>query len=155
MSPDMIHDTAHTREYVTVMIAGQALGVPVTDIHDVFAPVGVTPVPLGPREVAGVLNLRGRIVTIIDARVRLGLEPRTKDEPGMAVGLERKGESFGLLVDAVGEVLRLSVDDRQANPCNLDSRWQDVSAGVFRLEGRLLVEIDIDRLLSSEQDLAA
>lgn len=138
-----------TREFVTLLVADQMFGVEVTAIQDVFALQGLTPVPGARPEIAGVLNLRGRIVTAIDARVRLGLPPRTEDARGvMAVGVERNGEAFGILVDGVGDVLRLNDEAFEPNPMNLDPTWKLVSRGVYRLQGRLLITLDIDQLLS-------
>ncbi len=94
-------------EYVTAMIGGQLFGLPILRVQDVFAPERLTRVPLAPAEIAGVLNLRGRIVTLIDMRCRLGLGQREKDSHAMAVGVESRGESYGLLIDSVGEVLKL------------------------------------------------
>ncbi len=147
MSAETHFDDAHSREFVTLHIADQVFGVPVSDIHDVFAPQAITPVPLSQPDIAGVLNLRGRIVTAVDARARLGLPPREDEKTGMAVGIERGGESYGLIIDAVGEVLRLSNADYEANPCNLDPRWEEIARGVYRLEGRLVIELDIERIL--------
>ena len=107
-------------EYVTVMIGGQLFGLPISRVQDVFMPDRVTRVPLSAPEIAGVLNLRGRIVTAIDMRRRLGLPPRTDDKPSMAVGIELKGESYGLLIDTVGEVMKLGDATRESNPVNLD-----------------------------------
>ena len=103
--------------------------------------------PLAPPEIAGVLNLRGRIVTAIDMRRRLDLPPRADGKPPMAVGIELKGESYGLLIDAVGEVLKLGDATREANPVNLDPRLARVSGGVHRLDGQLMVILDVDRVL--------
>ena len=96
------------------MIGGQLFGLPISRVQDVFMPDRVTRVPLSAPEIAGVLNLRGRIVTAIDMRRRLGLPPRTDDKPSMAVGIELKGESYGLLIDTVGEVMKLGDDDARA-----------------------------------------
>ena len=82
-------------EYVTVMIGGQLFGLPISRVQDVFMPDRVTRVPLSAPEIAGVLNLRGRIVTAIDMRRRLGLPPRTDDKPSMAVGIELKANPTG------------------------------------------------------------
>ena len=144
-------------EYVTVMLDGQLFGLPISRVQDVFMPDRLTRVPLAPPEIAGVLNLRGRIVTAVDLRLRLGLAPRSNDRPPMAVGIELKGESYGLLIDAVGEVMRLSNGTREPNPVNLDARLARVSAGVHRLEGQLLVILDVDRVLdmSAADPLAA
>jgi purine-binding chemotaxis protein CheW len=65
----------------------------------------------------------------------------------MAIGIESKGESYGLLIDAIGEVIKLSVGSLESNPVNLDARLARVSAGVYRLDGNLLVVLDVDRVL--------
>ena len=144
-----------TVEYVTVFIGGQLFGLPIGRVQDVFSPDRLTRVPLAPREVAGVLNLRGRIVTMIDLRRRLELEQGENDRTPMAIGIESRGESLGLLVDAVGEVLKLPNAEREAVPINLDRKLAAVSAGVHRLDGQLLVILDIDRVLDLRAVAAA
>ena len=148
-----------TQEFVTFRICDQMFGVSVTEIHDVFRPTRMTPVPLSGSEIAGVLNLRGRIVTAIDARSRLGLPISTKSTTSqrLAIGVERHGESFGLIIDEIGEVVRLEESELEQNPVNLDATWSSVSRGVYRLEDRLLVIMDVDRMLAGAgaEDTAA
>src|SRR5205085_2491300 len=79
-------------------------------------------VSLASSEIAGVLNLRGRIVTVVNMRARLGLPKADDGQPPMAVGVDLRGESYGLLIDQIGEVLRLAEDSREENPVNLDPR---------------------------------
>ena len=142
-------------EYVTVVIDGQLFGLPISRVQDVFMPDRLTRVPLSSPEIAGVLNLRGRIVTAIDMRRRLGMPPRADGRPPMAVGIELKGESYGLLIDSVGEVLKLADGTREPNPVNLDQHLARVSAGVHRLEGQLMVILDVDRVLETSSDALA
>jgi purine-binding chemotaxis protein CheW len=134
-------------EFVTVTIGEQMFGLPIFRVQDVFVPDRLTRVPLAPPEVAGVLNLRGRVVTAIEMRSRLDLGVRAKDAPVMAIGIEMKGESYGLLVDAVGEVMALRNAACEAKPANLDPRLSRMAAGVYRLEGQLMVVLDVDRVL--------
>ncbi|KZL20876.1 Chemotaxis protein CheW [Pseudovibrio axinellae] len=141
--------SADNIQYVTVVIGDQLFGLPISQVHDVFVPEKVTRVPLAPVEVEGVLNLRGRIVTAINMRRKLHLKPNETDQGMMAVGIEYKGESYGLVIDAVGEVLNLLKSEMEANPSNLDFRWAEISGGVHRLDGRLMVVLDVERLLSS------
>jgi len=142
-----MRQTVDFTEFVTLTAAGQMFGLPIARVQDVFKPTRITRVPLAGAEIAGVLNLRGRIVTAIDLRRRLGLQSRAEDRPPMAIGIETKGESFGLLADTVGEVLRLADADLEPIPINLDSGLAAVSAGVHRLDGQLMVVLDVERVL--------
>ena len=142
-------------EFVTFTIAGQVFGLPIARVQDVFKPLRMTHVPLAGAEIAGVLNLRGRIVTAIDMRNRLEVRRRENTAAPMAIGVEAKGESFGLLVDAVGEVLKLPDSQREANPINLDRKLAALADGVYRLDGQLLVVLDIDRVLDLRIEAAA
>jgi purine-binding chemotaxis protein CheW len=134
-------------EYVTAMIGGQLFGLPIVRVQDVFIPERLTKVPLAPPEIAGVLNLRGRIVTLIDLRRRFGFDKREDGVACMAIGVESRTESYGLLIDGVGEVLKLDDAKREPNPINLDQRLAQVSAGIHRLDGQLLIVVDVDRVL--------
>jgi purine-binding chemotaxis protein CheW len=97
------------------------------------------------------LNLRGRIVTAIDLRRRLGLPPRSDGGTPVAVGIEERGELYGLMVDRVGDVLRLKPSTYDANPVNLDQRWAKLCAGVHRLDHGLMVVLDVDKILDLSQ----
>jgi purine-binding chemotaxis protein CheW len=134
-------------EYVTATIGGQLFGLPIAGVQDVFAPDRLTSVPLAPPEIAGVLNVRGRILTIIDMRRRLELEVLEESRRTLVVGIEHKGESYGLLIDRVGEVLKLPARGFEDNPINFDRTLAQVSAGVHRLDGKLMVVLDVDRVL--------
>ncbi|ACB79876.1 MULTISPECIES: chemotaxis protein CheW [Methylorubrum] len=137
-----------TTDYVTVFVGETMFGLTIDRVHDVFVPAGITPVPLAPREIVGLLNLRGRVVTALCLRRRLGIPGREAGAAEMAIGLEQAGETFALIVDGVGEVLKLGADTQEPVPINLDARWRDISLGVHRLDGRLLVILDVDALLA-------
>src|SRR5579871_1157056 len=143
------------RQYVSIVIDGQAFGIPVLIVHDVLGPQRITRIPLAPPEVAGSLNLRGRIVTAIDVRLCLGLEKRPADMPGMSVVVEHRNEFYSLIVDNVGEVLTLSAAAMERNPATLDPRWREISNGIYRLDDQLLVVLDANRLLDFNQTEAA
>jgi purine-binding chemotaxis protein CheW len=147
MSKDANTANAAVTEYVTARIGEQLFGLPISRVQDVFMPDRLTSVPLAAPEIAGVLNLRGRIVTVIDLRCRLGLPKRQDQRRSMAIGIEHRGESYGLLIDEIGEVLKLADGDREVNPVNLDSHLAQLSGGVHRLEEQLLVVLDVDRVL--------
>ncbi len=143
----MSNETGNLQEYVTAKVGGQLFGLPILRVQDVFKPERVTRVPLAPPEIAGVLNLRGRIVTLVDLRKRLDLPPPREGQPQMAVGVEWRGESYGLLIDVIGEVLKLDDDAREANPVNLDGGLARMTLGIHRLDDQLLLVLDVERVL--------
>src|ERR1043166_185282 len=140
-------------EYVTAVIGGQLFGLPISRVQDVFMPERLTRVPLSSQEIAGVLNLRGRIVTVVDMRARLGLPKNDEGKPPMAVGVDLRGESYGLLIDTIGEVLRLPETSREENPVNLHPRMAQLARGVHGLDGQLMVVLDVDRVLELAIDV--
>ena len=142
-------------DYVTFTAAGQLFGLPLDRVQDVFTVTSITRVPLAGPEIAGVLNLRGRIVTVIDLANRLQLQSSRDTAARMVIGLELSAESFGILVDSVTEVLSLPEGEREASPINLDHKLGGVSAGVFRLDQALLVVLDADRILDIRGRAAA
>lgn len=132
---------------VTITVADQLFGIPVLQVRDILGPQRITHVPLAPPEVAGALNLRGRIVTAIDVRTRLGLSKQADMQGSMSVVVDIQGELYSLIVDKVGEVMSLPSSDFERNPATLDVRWQEVSNGIYRLKDCLLVVLDVGRLL--------
>src|SRR6202162_4134970 len=142
-------------EFVTAVIGGQLFGLPISRVQDVFMPERLTRGPLSSGEIAGVLNLRGRIVTVVDMRARLGLPKNDDGKPPMAVGVDLRGESYGLLIDQIGEGLKLADDGREENPVNLDPRMAKLAGGVHRLDGQLMVVLDVDRVLEIVPDMLA
>ncbi len=142
---DGSHDSV--REFVTATIGSQLCGIPVLKVQDVLGPQRITPIPLAPVEVAGSLNLRGRIVTAIDLRTRLGLTHRADDKNEMSIVVEHHGELYSLMIDAVGEVLKMSTSNFERSPGTLDPVWRGFSEGVYRLTEGLLVVLDVETLL--------
>ncbi len=138
------------KQLVTIRLGNQMIGLPIEKVHDVFFPNNFTPVPLSVEQIAGVLNLRGRIVTIIDLSIIMGLKA-VNEEIGErpAVGVICANESYGLLTDTLGEVVTLGDDLFEPNPVNLDPSWAQLSLGTYRLENELLVVLDIDALIET------
>jgi len=136
-----------TSDFVTMRVGEQMVGLPVLSVQDILAQQRLTKIPLAPPEVAGSLNLRGRIVTAIEMRKRLGLEPRPEGEPSMSVVVDYQGELYSLIIDAIGDVLSLPDNRFERCPATLDRTWLNVSTGVFRLDKDLLVVLEVSRIL--------
>lgn len=133
-------------EYVTISLGGQEFGLPISAVYDILNEQRMTPVALASEEIAGVMNIRGRIVTAIDARRRLGLG--THESVGsMSVVVHHKGEPYALVVDAVGEVRPIATDGVEKIPPNLNPEWAALCEGVHRLDSGLLLILNVDRFV--------
>ena len=139
-------DDVDAKEFATMSIAGQLFGIPVLQVQDVLGPQHIAKIPMAPPCVAGVLNLRGRIVTAIDVRRRLGMPKSEAPGTEMSIVVEYNGELYSLLVDEVGEVMVCRTDSIGPNPPTLTPLWQEISKGIVQLEDRLLVILHVQRL---------
>ena len=145
-----VEATIGTRQLVSMVVAGQQLGIAIGAVRDILGTQQIARVPLAPPEIAGVLNLRGRIVTAIDMHRRIGVQlaARPNAERAMNVVVDHKGELYSLLVDQIGEVLTLGDDCFDADTACLPRHWRPLALGIHRLEEALLVELDIERVLA-------
>jgi purine-binding chemotaxis protein CheW len=145
------HDLEKTRDFLTIIIGDQLFGIPILQVQDVLGQQKITRIPLAPPEISGSLNLRGRIVTALNLRNKLGLTPLDADEKYMSVVVEYDHELYSLIIDKVGDVLSLHDDNFEKNPGTLDPAWRDISAGIYRLDNRPLVILDVPKLLDSSK----
>ena len=137
-----------TKQYVTMWVDKQLFGIPVSQVQDVLRPQLVTPVPKAPYEVLGAINLRGRIVTVMDMRRKLGM-PDFEDEhnSSMHIVVIQEDEFYSLVVDKIGDVMNLSDSQYSKNPDNLSQDWQKVSSGVYKMENNIMVVLDVNKML--------
>ena len=143
-------DQDSAQVFVTLTVANQLCGVPVLAVRDILGEQVITRIPLAPAEIAGSLNLRGRIVTAIDLRRRLQLPAAPEGTKRMSVVAEQGGELYALLVDDVAEVLSLPASDFERNPPTLPAAWATYSTGIYRLQVLLLAVLDVGKLLKLE-----
>lgn len=139
----------HSRDYLTIYIAEQIFGIPVLQVQDVLRSQQVTRIPLAPKEVAGSLNLRGRIVTAINVRSKLGLPISNDDSHDMSVVVEHDDELYSLVIDKVGDVLSLKQDAFEKTPATLNPLWRDISLGIHQMQSELLIIMDVPKLIDS------
>ena len=135
----------------TIVTDGRTFGLPVEAIQTVFEIVAVTPVPLAPMTVLGLVNLRGKIVTAISLRRRLLDDPRAVETSVLAVGIEHRGENFALIVDEVGDVITLDGGTRIDIPPHLGAASAKIAA-VHRLDTLILPVLDLDWVLDFGAD---
>ncbi len=145
---DADHLGRSTDQYVSFRVDGQLLGVPVSAVQEVLNPQNIAPTPKARPEIEGLLNLRGQIVTAVNLRRRMKLPELGDGQDSMNVVLRYKDESFSLLVDEVGDVINVASEALEPVPQTLDAHWKSVTRGVFRLEGRLFVILNVDSILT-------
>ena len=131
----------------TIVTGGRTFGLPVEAIQTVFETLAITPVPLAPVEVLGLVNLRGKIVTAISLRRRLLRDPKAVETSVLAVGIEHRGENFALIVDEVGDVITLDRGTEIDVPPHLGAAGAKLAA-VHRLDALILPVLDLDWVLS-------
>ena len=157
------------QQYVTMTIAGQLFGVPIMQVEDIVEPDRITMVPLASKQIAGVMNLRGRVVTVIDLKQCLGAangngvskpvakpeteaeaedgeEVEAEPEQKFSITVEKNQSLYTLLVDNIGDVRALPDKGVENVPPNLDAQFRQVASGVYRLKGELLVVLDVDKV---------
>ncbi len=144
-SPGVI--PASDREYLTFFVGSQLFGVPVLTVRDVLKPQALAHIPLAPAEVAGALNLRGRIITAVDVTRRLSLPAGANDTRRMNVVVGHGEELYSLMVDTVGEVLSITADKYERDSSTLDPKWREFSDGVYRLDKHLMIVLNVEKLL--------
>jgi purine-binding chemotaxis protein CheW len=133
-----------TVEVCSVRLDGIWFGMPITHILEIVGSVTPQPVPLAPSYIGGLVHYRGDVLTTVSLRQLLGLPPMEGAQAILV--LESAGGNFGLLVDAVGEVLTVSSIDYESNPSILEQRRKAMFAGAYKLKDRLLVMLDPERL---------
>jgi purine-binding chemotaxis protein CheW len=134
-----------SRQYATFEVDNQLFGVPVAIVQEVLSFSEYTPVPLAPKAVGGLFNLRGQVIAAVDLRVQLGLPKRDLGGPAMNVIVRHEDESVSLLVDRIGEVVDLHEDAFEPPPDTLHGPLRDLINGAFKLDGRLMLALDTAR----------
>lgn len=138
-------------QWVTLSLDNETYGINVMQVQEVLRVPEIAPVPGAPDYVIGIINLRGNVVTVVDTRKRFGLPSREIDESAQIVILESQGQIVGILVDKVAEVIELRASAIEAAPDVGKERNAQFIQGVFCQEGKLLILVDLDKLLTEEE----
>lgn len=144
-----------TARYVTFRLADEIYAVDVMQIREVLRVGEIAPVPGAPSHVLGIINLRGTVVTVIDARTRMGLPTRPADEASRVIIIEGAGQVMGMLVDSVTEVVELADSAIEPSPEVGGEEQSRYFRGVTSRQGGLTIVVDLDRLLGDAGTSAA
>ena len=141
---------ARDNQFCTFLVGGMLFGLDVFCIQEVIRYQTLTAVPLAPPAVAGLINLRGQIVTAIDLRARLGLPPRRAGERPLNVVVRTGDGAVSLLVDEIGDVIEVDDDSFERPPDMLDDSARALIRGAYKLKGRLLLVLDAARTIDPD-----
>ena len=136
------------RQYATFTLGGEYLGVDVLKVQEVLRNQAMTPVPRAPDYIAGLINLRGQIVTAVDLRRRLGMADRAADKDPMNVIVRTSEGPISLLVDDIGDVVEVPCDSLETPPETMSGPAAAYVTGIHKLPGSLLAVLDVARLIT-------
>jgi purine-binding chemotaxis protein CheW len=136
---------AAERLYSTFYVDGAQYGVDALDVQEVLRHQPMTRVPLAPTEVRGLINLRGQVVIAIDLRRRLGLDVPADDGRSMNLVVRTEEGPVSLLVDRIGDVLKVDADELEATPETVTGAHRELLLGVIKLDAGLLHVLDVAR----------
>ena len=139
---------ARSGQLATFRLDGDLYGVEVEHVQEVLRSQGLTRVPLAPRAVAGLINLRGQVVTAIELRERLGRPPRPEGTDAVVIVVRLHGEAVSLLVDSIADVVDVDAADFEAPPDTLEGPGRELIRGAYKLHGQLLLALDVHKAVS-------
>ena len=142
------------RQYCTFFLDGLFFGVEVTRVQEVIRQQAMTRVPLAPRTVEGLINLRGQIVTAVDLRRRLELPDRPAEARPMNIVVRHDDGAVAMLVDEIGEVVEVDEAAFERPPETVRGAARQLIPGAYKLSGRLLLILDTDRAVAATADAA-
>lgn len=140
-------------QLVTFRLANEEYGLPITKVQEINRLVPVTKLPQTPSFMEGIINLRGRIIPVIDLRKRFELPITAHDEYTRIIIVEINGQTVGVTVDAVTEVVRISTANVEPPPLSVTVNSRYIS-GVGKQDGRLIILLEIDQILSEQEEQA-
>ena len=147
--------TSGTMQLVSFRLADEEFGVEITKVREIILLGPITRVPQTPEYVKGLINLRSTVIPVIDLRSRFGLpEGKLTDESRIMV-MNVGSKTIGIIVDSVSEVLRISRDQIAPPPQTVASLGRDYLIGLAKLDTRLLILLDMDKILDEQTDLDA
>ncbi len=147
MSKAANNTSSKDMEFSTFYVGGALCGINILNIQEINKHFEITKVPQSPEYIEGILNLRGKIVTIVDLGKKLGLVPVNKDKDNRNIIVNSEDEPIGLLVDSISDVVLADEDDIEPAPSNIGGARGKYFQGVLKTEKELIGILDIDEVL--------
>lgn len=154
MAEEGVRKDEELLQLVTFSIGEEEFGVEILKVQEIIRMLEITRVPKAPDFVEGVINLRGKVIPVIDLRLRFGLQAKDHDKKTRIIVIEINHMIVGFVVDSVSEVLRIPAGTIEPPPPVISGLDSEYISGVGKLDDRLLIMLDLNRLLSREEKSA-
>lgn len=149
---------AREGKYLTFSLGEEEYGIGILKVREIIGMMPITPVPLAPDFVKGVINLRGKVIPIVDLRRKFGMPQADYTERTCIIVVEIRGASsqlpMGIVVDSVSEVLNIKASDIEETPSFGGNLKTEYILGIGKMDGGIKILLDIDRVLSAEEIVA-
>ena len=148
----MAEETISSEQQLVVFdLDNESYGINIESVREIIRLQEITKVPRTPDFVEGIINLRGKVIPVIDLRTRFGLAEQERDEETRIVNVDIAGHEIGMVVDAVTEVLRISRDSVEPPSSVITTDDSGYLKGIAKLENRLILTLDLDQILSKTE----
>jgi Chemotaxis signal transduction protein len=137
-------------QLVTFHLGQEEFGIDILKVREIIRPMAITMVPRSAHFIEGVINLRGRVIPIVNLRRRFGMQPKEFDSQTRIIDIELGEIIVGFIVDSVAEVLRIPANTVEDPPAIISGIQSDYVRGVGKVDDRLLILLDLDKLVASE-----
>lgn len=155
---DAVGTTAREGKYLTFSLEGEEYGIGILKVREIIGMMPITPVPLSPDFVKGVINLRGKVIPIVDLRRKFGMSEADYTERTCIIVVEIKGATsqvpMGIVVDSVSEVINIKGSDIEETPSFGGNLKTEYILGIGKMDGGIKILLDIDRVLTAEEIIA-
>jgi purine-binding chemotaxis protein CheW len=147
-------ESTGTMQLVSLRLAQEEYGIEITKVQEIILMGEITRVPQTPDYIKGLINLRSTVIPIVDLRLRFGLPQEEVTDETRIMVVNVMGKTIGIIVDAVSEVLRISKDQIAPPPPTVAGLGREYLTGLVKLDNRLLILLDIDKILGQEESVA-
>lgn len=142
---------SHKGKYLTFVLCSEEYGIEILKVREIIGIMNITPVPQTPGYMKGVINLRGKVIPVIDLRLKFGLQEAERTKETCIIVVEVKNKLTGVIVDAVSEVLDVSGEDLEPAPHLGDGVDTEIFLGMAKIMNKVKILLDIDKVLGVEE----
>ncbi len=148
--PDVLTVSSHEGKYLTFVLCGEEYGIQILKVKEIIGIMNITPVPQTPGHIKGVINLRGKVIPVIDLRSKFELQETTHTKETCIIVVEVQNVLTGIIVDTVSEVLDVHAEELEASPHFGNGVNTDMFLGMAKIKDKVKILLDIDKVLGTE-----